>query len=249
MTSSKWKHFPRYWPFVWAIHRSPVNCPHKGQWHGALMFSLICAWINNWVNSREDGDLRRHRAHYDIIVTDCPVCPHMISSSCLTWATQTSKIPSAICLTCHHIVPKATAAKGRTSTGAAKYEGLVESAIGGWKRCKRGVQVTAWSNGTIQDRTDYFCNTVIKALYNMQCHTICAKDYAHSCLLFLLWFATCLFAHIIKVDSWHFMMTSSNGNIFRFTGHLCGEFTGPRWIPHTKASDAEIECFLWYASE
>ena len=28
------------------------------------------------------------------------------------------------------------------------------------------------------------------------------------------------------------MMTSSNGNIFRVTGHLCGEFTGPRWIPH-----------------
>ena len=39
-------------------------------------------------------------------------------------------------------------------------------------------------------------------------------------------------------------MTSSNGNIFRVTGHLCGEFTGPRWIPHTKASDAELWCFL-----
>ena len=31
-----------------------------------------------------------------------------------------------------------------------------------------------------------------------------------------------------------FMMTSSNGNIFRVTGHLCGEFTGHRWIPHTQ---------------
>ena len=39
----KWKHFPRYWPFVRGIHRSPVNSPHKGQWHGALMFSLMCA--------------------------------------------------------------------------------------------------------------------------------------------------------------------------------------------------------------
>ena len=39
------------------------------------------------------------------------------------------------------------------------------------------------------------------------------------------------------------MMTSSNGNIFRVTGHLCGEFTGPRWIPRTKASDAELWCF------
>ena len=43
------------------------------------------------------------------------------------------------------------------------------------------------------------------------------------------------------------MMTSSNGNIFRVTGHLCREFTGPRWIPRTKASDAELWCFLWSA--
>ena len=33
------------------------------------------------------------------------------------------------------------------------------------------------------------------------------------------------------------MMTSSNGYIFRVTGPLCGEFTGYRWIPLTKASD------------
>ena len=64
----KWKHFPRYWPFVRGIHRSPVNSPHKGQWRGALVFSLICAWINGWVNNREAGDSRRHRAHYDVIV-------------------------------------------------------------------------------------------------------------------------------------------------------------------------------------
>ena len=40
------KHFPRYWPFVWGVHRSPENSPHKGQWRGALMFSLIWALIN-----------------------------------------------------------------------------------------------------------------------------------------------------------------------------------------------------------
>ena len=39
-----------------------------GQWHEALMFSLICAWTNDWVNNRDAGDLRRHRAHYDVIV-------------------------------------------------------------------------------------------------------------------------------------------------------------------------------------
>ena len=43
----KWKHFPRYWPFMRGTHRSPVNSLHKGQWRGALMFYLICARIND----------------------------------------------------------------------------------------------------------------------------------------------------------------------------------------------------------
>ena len=64
----KWKHFPCHWPFVRGFHRSPVNSPHKGQWRRALMFSLICVWINVWVNNRQAGDLRRYRAHYDVII-------------------------------------------------------------------------------------------------------------------------------------------------------------------------------------
>ena len=64
----KWKHFPRYWPFVRGIHRSPVYSPHKGQWCGALTFSLICARINDWANNGDSGYLRRHLAHYDVIV-------------------------------------------------------------------------------------------------------------------------------------------------------------------------------------
>ena len=62
----KWKHFPCYWPFVRGIHRWPMISPHRGQWHGGLMFSLICGWINGWVNNREAGDLRCHRAHYEV---------------------------------------------------------------------------------------------------------------------------------------------------------------------------------------
>ena len=62
-----------------------------------------------------------------------------------------------------------------------------------------------------------------------------------------------MYIHITCCDFfyniWFIMMTSSNGNIFRVTGHLRGEFTGPRWIPRTKASDAELRCFLWSASE
>ena len=76
----KWKHFPRYWPFVRGIHRwqrpvthsfdvffdlrcflwfAPfvrgihrwlVNPSHKGQWRRALMFSLICARTNTEIS-------------------------------------------------------------------------------------------------------------------------------------------------------------------------------------------------------
>ena len=60
----KWKHFPRHWPFVRGIHRSPVNSPHNGQWRGALIFSFICVRTNGWVNSQDAGDFRRHHAHY-----------------------------------------------------------------------------------------------------------------------------------------------------------------------------------------
>ena len=77
--NSWWRHqmetFSASLAFVWGIHRSPVNSPHKGQWRGALMFTLICAGINGWVNTREAGDLRRYRPHYDVIV----MCSHITS--------------------------------------------------------------------------------------------------------------------------------------------------------------------------
>ena len=65
---------------------SPVmNSLHKSQWGRVLVFSLICTWINCWVNNREAGDLRRHRAHYDVTVNvHCVptsrrlICPTMI---------------------------------------------------------------------------------------------------------------------------------------------------------------------------
>ena len=81
----KWKHFPRYWPFERGIHQSPVNSPHKDQWHGSLMFSLIYARINGWVNNRKAVDLRRNRAHYDVIVmiqwcfTRIAQCDHTVA--------------------------------------------------------------------------------------------------------------------------------------------------------------------------
>ena len=46
----------------------PLCGEHKGQWRGTLMASLICIWINGWVNNREAGDLRRHRGDYNVIL-------------------------------------------------------------------------------------------------------------------------------------------------------------------------------------
>ena len=59
----KWKHFPRYWYFLVG------NYSHKNSDEElALMFSLICAWTNGWVNNLGASDMIRHRAHYDITV-------------------------------------------------------------------------------------------------------------------------------------------------------------------------------------
>ena len=74
----KWKHFTRCWPFG----REPTGdrwIPLKGQWQGALIFSLICITTNGWANSRDACDLRRHSAHYDVSVMtnmsrNCAIC-------------------------------------------------------------------------------------------------------------------------------------------------------------------------------
>ena len=78
----KWKHFPRNWPCVWGIHRSPVISPHKGLWLRAFICSLICARINGWVNNREAGDLRRHRAHYDVTVIKSYISVWLLTCRC-----------------------------------------------------------------------------------------------------------------------------------------------------------------------
>ena len=98
----KWKHFPRYWPFVRGIHRWPVDSPHKAQWHEALMFSLICAWTNGWVINRNAGDLGRNRAHYDVTVMDMSFAKWRLfcSSFNMRWSTVHLLMPVLI-----HILP------------------------------------------------------------------------------------------------------------------------------------------------
>ena len=69
---------------------SPSNSPHKGQWRGDLMFSLICAWIKGWANNREAGDLGCHRAHDDVIVMNHILLPHAmpVNQACRIWVNK-----------------------------------------------------------------------------------------------------------------------------------------------------------------
>ena len=55
---------------LWVESIGDVDSPQKGQWRGALMFSLICVWTNGWTNNRDAGDLRPHRTHYDVIIME-----------------------------------------------------------------------------------------------------------------------------------------------------------------------------------
>ena len=66
---TRWRHqIMRYLPFMRGIPRWPVDSHHKGQWRGALMFSLICAWTNGWASNQDAGELRRNCAYYDVTV-------------------------------------------------------------------------------------------------------------------------------------------------------------------------------------
>ena len=69
MTSLNDHIFPRYWPFVRRVHRSPVNSTHKGQCRGPSCFGMICAWTKGWVNNLDAGGLRCNRAHYSVTLT------------------------------------------------------------------------------------------------------------------------------------------------------------------------------------
>ena len=132
----KWKHFPRYWPFVRGIHRSPVNSQHKGQWRGALMFSLICVWINGWVNNREAGYLRRYRAHFDVIVINR--CLHT-KNDCFDIHTWERTLYSSISY--HWISPcikgqlywgKAIYGSGPEHCSVYRYKNLISIYTYGW---------------------------------------------------------------------------------------------------------------------
>ena len=73
---------------VISVIKIRLNSPHKSQWRRALMCSLICVWLNGWVNNREAGDFRRYRTHYDVtvmILTCIPGLPAYTASEMSFW--------------------------------------------------------------------------------------------------------------------------------------------------------------------
>ena len=158
----KWKHFPRYWPFVRGIQRPPVNCPHEDQWRGALMFSLICVL---------DKRLSRY------------------------WWGWWFETPSR----------------------------------------------SVWRLGNALSPLIYYAKiSPNEHIFSITANVSMIHKYIYICYLLGMRFILS-FLH----QWWDLlMMTSWNWSILRFISHLCGEITDHRWIPLTKASNAELWYFL-----
>ena len=106
-----------------------------------------------------------------------------------------------------------------------------------WKQCKHGLNIF-WEIKAIR---------IYLFMHSIKSEVQVILQSKHTIFFILLFFCCVHFycswsIHVIYQPI--FMMTSSNGNIFRVTGHLCGEFTDPRWIPRTKASERSFEVFF-----
>ena len=85
------------------VGNSPVNSPHTGQLRVAMIFSLICAWINGWANHRDAGDLRRHRAQYDVTVIFLAITTGLISR-CVRWIATAIHLKIGYLVTCSSLL-------------------------------------------------------------------------------------------------------------------------------------------------
>ena len=171
------------------------------------MFSLICAWINNWVNNREAGDLRRHRAHYDVIVmiylesdaeweSDCSRVQRVSSPDTEHSREQDHGVARQLC---NHADPSATQMATTVNFNP--------------------VQMTKSSELT---PTRYRSDAEAVAQYLI--------DVKRG---FFVSGFTC-----------RTMMTSSNKDIFRVTGPLCGEFTGHGEVPAQRPVRRSFDIFF-----
>ena len=110
----------------------PVNSPHKGRWHEALMFPLICVWINGWENNHKAGDLKRYRAHYDVINIcadigtrsgfKVSIYSHWHWNNCMI--TRANVTPTGLGKMDHYITTKKTPKKHSKAWALCKIEGM-----------------------------------------------------------------------------------------------------------------------------
>ena len=204
---------------------------------------FIYAWINDWVNNRAAGDLRRHRAHQDVIVMDINR-PEIQKDE---WCRKTNK-------------------KGQEYRKASDTDMSVIQKSPYLRSVCHGLS-TSWYFMTetictvIQDRWHRMIynkvNSTANYISNMRLGFLFAWVGANTNLepneyLFfkenICWDTAARNASA-NHELYKYMMTSWNGSISRVTCPLCGKFTGDRWIPRTKGSDGELWCFLWYAPE
>ena len=121
---------------------SPVSgeVPAQRPWHGTLMFSLIRAWKNGWVNNREAGDLSRHRAHYDVnvmYILAVPYCRLLVCACVLLYLGHTPVVS--------YVVDRGDSIN--SSVVAVSNSGLLECVLTHWGRDKiAAIFQTTFSN-------------------------------------------------------------------------------------------------------
>ena len=221
----KWKHFPRYWPFVRGIHPSPVNSPHKGHAVTRSLDIFLCLHVNKQLSKQSRRRWIRTSSHP--LWRHCNVMGngfHGISSFSI-WVIYIACPNNALSLTCLWSFKQTLA----TTLQAAKWfmhEPLSLTVI------YDIVELFSWETLT---RVMISCLLMAVKLQNL-------AQSLSSAITSDIWYAT-----IHSTRDHH--DDALKWKHFRVTGPLCGEFTGHRWIPFTKASDAELWCFLWSAPE
>ena len=111
-----------------------VNSPHKGQWREALLSSLLGAWINDWVNNCDAGDLRRHSVHYDVTVMQkgSIVDPQKKSITKNAWATYYRLLNAFHKVVLAWVVVDGEDDRRPTRTTAGKFVGRLMVKHQGW---------------------------------------------------------------------------------------------------------------------
>ena len=189
------------------------------------MFSLICVCINAWVNNREAGDLRRYHSHYDVFVM------YFWLSVCLSEllvhlsGNYADNISNGLNSPWHSLLTTLMTQLGDKDMGhLAQIMACCLTAPNHYlTQCWLTINEVLWHSFYI-----FVDNQDINPQVGFEIHAMyTARTF----------FMDMMHCHRGPISH---MMTSSNGNICHVIGHLCGAFTGPRWIPRTKASDAEL---------